>query len=237
MIFQRKTKVFCIGSNKTGTTSIARAVEHLGYRVGHQPTAEGFLENWARRDFDPIIRYCRSADAFQDIPFSLPWTYTALDQAFPRSKFVLTIRETPDEWYDSLTQFHTRFVGAGRLPTADDLKNLSYRWKGWLWRYHELVYEVDETSLYNPDIYKNQYKNHIHQAVRYFRHRPNDLLILDVSQENAMESLCHFLEIPFRGQTMPHLNQTRFRTKPKAPVQDAKEPSEKGAAEPVLSAD
>lgn len=28
----------------------------------------------------------------QDVPFSLPYTYVVMDQYFPRSKFILTVR-------------------------------------------------------------------------------------------------------------------------------------------------
>jgi hypothetical protein len=71
-------KVFCIGRNKTGTTSMARAVVSLGFKLGKQSRAERLLEDWGKRDFCRIIRYCKSADAFQDIPFSLRFfrTYT-----------------------------------------------------------------------------------------------------------------------------------------------------------------
>lgn len=94
-------KVFCIGRNKTGTTSMARAVVSLGFKLGKQSRAERLLEDWGKRDFCRIIRYCKSADAFQDIPFSLPDTYQALDEAFPKSKFILTVRNNSEEWYET----------------------------------------------------------------------------------------------------------------------------------------
>lgn len=92
MLFRRRPKVFCVGRNKTGTTSIAKALRALGFKVGDQARAETLIEDWARRDFRKIVRYCRTADAFQDVPFSWPHTFEALDQAFPQSKFILTVR-------------------------------------------------------------------------------------------------------------------------------------------------
>ena len=89
MAIRPAAKVFVIGRNKTGTTSVAAALQSLGYRLGSQPQAELLMEDWARRDFRSIIRFCRGADAFQDIPFSLPRTYAAMDRAFPGSRFVL----------------------------------------------------------------------------------------------------------------------------------------------------
>ena len=81
-------KVFCIGRNKTGTTSVQRALQMLGYKVGYEKVAALFIDDWAKRDFRRLIQYCQTADAFQDIPFSLSFTYQALDQAFHHFQYL-----------------------------------------------------------------------------------------------------------------------------------------------------
>jgi len=202
-------KVFCIGSNKTGTTSLAAALESLGYRLGNQWNAELLIDDWARRDFDRIVQYCETADAFQDIPFSLDGTYAALDKAFPRSKFVLTVRNNADEWFDSLTRFHTKLIGKDRLPTADDLREFDYHGPGWLWKAHTAVFGVTETSLYDRPTYTRQYDAHIREVAAYFRGRPCDLLTLNLGNVAAMELLCRFLGVEGNNRVMPHLNYTR----------------------------
>lgn len=201
-------KVFCVGWNKTGTTSVEHALRGFGLRMGDQPAAEMLLEDWARRDFRRVIELCRSADAFQDIPFSLPYTFQAVDAAFPGSKFILTMRDSPEQWYESLTRFHTKIVGKGRLPTAADLRAFSYRYPGFVWRYHELVHAADETTLYQRDRYITHYAVHNHQIIEYFRFRPGTLLVLNLKQTDAMQQLCAFLGIPYTGQQMPQLNKT-----------------------------
>ena len=71
-----KQKIFCIGRNKTGTTSIGRAFVDLGFVVGSERKAEILYDqHYFLGNFDPIIRYCRSAQVFQDVPFSCPDTY------------------------------------------------------------------------------------------------------------------------------------------------------------------
>lgn len=85
-MFWDKKKIFCIGRNKTGTTSLAKALKNLGYRVGKQGKAERLLDDWGRRDFRQIVRYCKWADAFQDVPFGLDYSYQVLDYAFRGSK-------------------------------------------------------------------------------------------------------------------------------------------------------
>jgi hypothetical protein len=201
-------KVFCIGRNKTGTTSVESVLGILGFRLGNQPQAELLIEDWAKRDFRKIIDFCQSADAFQDIPFSLPYTYQALDQAFPNSKFILTVRTTSEDWFNSIARFHTKIVGKGRLPTANDLQSFSYREAGWLWRSQELVYGIDENTLYSPDVYKAHYVAHNRQVTDYFKHRPTDLLVLNLENEDAITQLCSFLGFSGEGLKMPHLNHS-----------------------------
>ncbi|MEW6132914.1 MAG: sulfotransferase [Pseudomonadota bacterium] len=104
-------KIFCIGRNKTGTTSLAAALRELGVRVGNQKPAELLLKDWAVRDFRRLVAYCHTAQAFQDIPFSLPYTFQAMDMHFPESKFILTVRDSADQWYHSLVKFHKKIWG------------------------------------------------------------------------------------------------------------------------------
>ncbi|HEX3599131.1 MAG TPA: sulfotransferase, partial [Lacipirellulaceae bacterium] len=144
-----KQKVFCIGFNKTGTTSIGAALQSMGYTLGNQGEAELLIDDWARRDFRRLLKLCETADAFQDIPFSLPETYAALDEAFAGSKFVLTVRNNSQEWFESLTRFHTKLIAKGRLPTATDLQACTYREPGWLWNAHRLIFGADESTVYD----------------------------------------------------------------------------------------
>lgn len=209
----RNPKVFCIGRNKTGTTSLAELLKNLGYRVGRQRTAELLMEDWGRRDFRRIIKYCHSADAFQDVPFSLPYTFQAVDAAFPRSRFILSVRTSADEWYQSVTRFQAlrleRRIGQRRLPTAEDLKNDPYVYTGWSWRNRELTGFNDERDPYPEQKMKSAYDQYNESVHDYFRHREKDLLVLNVSEPNAMRSIYEFLGHQYNGEEMPHLNKSK----------------------------
>jgi len=208
-VFRKKVKVFCIGQNKTGTTTIEAALKTLGYKMGNQAKGELLVKDWAIRDFRRIVQLCKTADAFQDVPFSNDFTYEVLDYAFPNSKFILTVRNNKDEWFDSITRFHTKIVGKGRLPTADDLKEFGYRYKGFLWDSMRLKYGIDEHSLYDYKIYTDQYELQNQRVIEYFRYRQEDLLILNVADGNAMEKLYEFLGHKYHGEKMPHLNASK----------------------------
>lgn len=206
--YKRRQKVFCIGQNKTGTTSVEAVLKQLGYKMGKQEKAELLIHDWAKRDFKEIVKFCRSADAFQDIPFSNDFTYEILDYAFPDSKFILTVRNNKDEWFESITRFHTKLIGKGRVPTVNDLKDFSYRYKGWMWENMQLKYGIDETTLYDYKIYTDQYERHNQSVREYFKYRPDDLLVLNLSDSDAMKQLHDFLGYDFDGSTMPHLNKS-----------------------------
>ena len=212
-MFRRKPKVFGIGRNKTGTTSLTAAMDSLGYRIGSQEKAELLIEDWARRDFASIIRLSKSADFFQDIPFSLPFTFQALDQAFPGSKFVLTVRGSADEWWQSMRRFRAKIMGSEGAPTTDNYRAYRYRDSlpaDWFWRSQELIYGLTNENIDNEQLFKAHYLAHNLSAREYFRQRPADLLELDLSQEDALGRLVRFLEIPDVGNAaFPHLNRTR----------------------------
>ncbi|HEX6962006.1 MAG TPA: sulfotransferase [Lacipirellula sp.] len=202
-------KIFCVGGGKTGTTSLGAALQSLGFDVAEQAPFEQLIEQWAQRDFRPIIEYCKRWEAFQDIPFCLDHTFVALDHAFPQARFILTVRGSSAEWYESLVRFHTRLFGNRRLPTASEMKAFGYRHKGWLWRAHQLIYGVDEKSVFDREIYVAGYEAHNRSVMDYFRHRPGDLLVLNVGRPDAMDSLCRFLGVERNGRQMPHLNSSR----------------------------
>ncbi|MDO8206576.1 MAG: sulfotransferase [Gallionella sp.] len=202
-------KVFCIGANKTGTTSVEHVLRSLGLTVGNQEQAEMLVFDWAERDYRRIIKYCQSAQAFQDVPFSLHGTFQVMDDAFPGSKFILTVRNNVDQWFGSLVRFHTAIVGKGRIPTADDLRQFNYRYPGFMLDVLRLSYGADKSTLYNRDVYSQYYEDHNNQVKEYFKERPDDLLILNVEEPDAMERLVKFLGYPYTGQKMPHLNTSK----------------------------
>jgi len=206
--YKKRAKVFCIGQNKTGTTSVEAVLKQLGYKMGNQAKAELLIHDWAKRDFRNIVKFCKSADAFQDIPFSNDFTYEILDYAFPGSKFILTVRSSKDEWYRSITRFHTKLIGKERLPTADDLKAFAYRYKGWMWENMQLKYGIDEATVYDYKIFTDQYERYNQTAIEYFRYRQEDLLVLNLADSDAMENLYKFLGFPYDGREMPHLNRS-----------------------------
>lgn len=176
-------KVFCIGFHKTGTKSIARALEALGYRV---TGPNGISDPEIATNAVPMaLRLAMQFDAFQDNPW--PLLFREMDEAFPRSQFILTVRPT-EEWIESaLAHF-----GDKETPM-----------RRWIYGYgcprgHEATYV-------------SRYEDHNREVVRYFADRPGDLLILDQGVGYSWEALCRFLGKPVPAQPFPHVNSRRER--------------------------
>ena len=105
---KNKTKIFCVGYNKTGTTSLGASLKQIGFNVAPQIPQEKQLTATLRNgNTAPFIEFCNKYDAFQDLPFSYGNTYVQADCLFPGSKFILSIRNS-EEWYESLVNFHLR---------------------------------------------------------------------------------------------------------------------------------
>lgn len=207
---KNKKKIFCIGLNKTGTTTIKRVFNDLGYKVGNQREAEFMLEDWGKKEFKKIISYCNKYDAFQDVPFSLPFTYIVLHQYFPNAKFILTVRNNSEQWYNSITTFHSKLWGNndGIPPTNEQLKSATYIFKGRPFIANKLQFDTPPNSPYDKDSLIKYYETHRYNVKTYFRHLPAKLLEINVAKSVDYERLCHFLDKKPTRTGFPWLNKT-----------------------------
>ena len=203
-------KVFCIGRNKTGTTTMARALAELGYRVAPQRYAELLSDDcYLRGRFGPIVSYCEYYSAFQDIPFSWPGTYQVMDEAFPNARFILTVRDTPEQWYDSVVRFQSKRFGiSGRIPAADDLRASEYVRPGFVFR-SKGVWGLGESDFYDRDALIGSYVEYRDEVERYFERRSDKLLKVNVARPEDYRRLCGFLgRDPVRSHGFPWENRT-----------------------------
>ncbi len=179
-------KVFCIGFQKTGTTTLEDALKILGYRVtGPTFSKEKKLAgNYPDRLAEVVQKY----DAFQDNPW--PLFYQEMDERFPGSKFILTVRD-PDRWYGSVLRHF------GRQETA--------------WR--KYIYGAG-CPHGNEQAYKERVIEHNKAVLKHFGDRPADLLVMDVTKGDGWDKLCPFLEHPVPPVEFPHSNSgTSIRTR------------------------
>lgn len=204
-------KVFCIGQNKTGTTSLEKLLSLFGFKMGNQAVAEVLSLDWlVNKNAKRIIQYCYTADAFQDAPFSYPRLYKELDKVFPNSKFILTVRESPEQWFESLIRFHTKVFSSdvSRPPNENDLKNATYRYKGYAFDALALLYKYPKIELYDELVYKNHYVKDNDEKRAYFKDRTNDFIEINLSNQIDFQRLCQFLNVETTLRSFPQLNMS-----------------------------
>ncbi|WP_159023046.1 sulfotransferase [Formosa sp. L2A11] len=206
---KKQNKIFCIGFNKTGTTTIKKVLKDFNIKLGNQKEAEVLLPNWYDRDFKAIFNYVKSATAFQDIPFSLPYTFIALEQEFPNAKFILTVRDNEEQWYNSISKFHSKLWSDGiSIPQIEELKNATYRYKGLAYEYIKQVYNTPDEDLYNKSILMKTYNNHNSLVKDYFRAHQEKLIVINTSNKADYFRLCDFLKEKPLHDNFPWENKT-----------------------------
>jgi len=207
--YRNEQKIFCIGRNKTGTTSIQKVFQQLGIPVGAQREAEQLAPDWGLGRFDRIEQYVRFGGiAFQDVPFSLPDTYREMDERFPDSKFILTVRDSAEAWYNSVVRFQSKLFGNGSLPKKEDLQNATYVYKGWVWKMNRFIHNTPEDDLYNEETLKQSYLKHNAAVKDYFRGRPEQLLIINLKDTDAAQKISTFLNVGKSIDEIPWENKT-----------------------------
>lgn len=180
-------KIFCIGFHKTGTTSLYVALTQLGFRVSgavaHDWTSEEVAANGATHCVEKMEKF----DAAEDMPW--PHFFRELDEAFPGSKFILTLRD-PDAWFQSLDNHFGH--------QATELNAFAYGREYARARGHK-------------DHWIAVYNAHIAAVQEYFQARPGDLLEMNLSEGDGWEKLCPFLERPAPNAPFPVKNTTARR--------------------------
>ena len=178
-------KIFCIGFHKTATSSLGHALQMLGYRVkGSSNVDNEHIDEEISRIVD---KWVPKFDAFQDNPW--PLAYRELDRKFPGNKFILTIRDT-DKWLNSAVRHF------GRKETA---------MRRWI---YGAEYGCPEG---NEEVYRERFDRHNREVQDYFRDRPDDLLVIDITKGEGWEKLCPFLGKDIPDEPFPRSNTAEIR--------------------------
>jgi hypothetical protein len=140
---------------------------------------------------------------FQDVPFSLPNFYKVLDTEFENAKFILTVRNNENQWYESLIRFNKQKFNNSYNP-----HNIMYIYKGWIAKIYNQAYGSPKYDLYNPIILKNSYLNHIKDVKNFFENKSNKLLVLNL-ETDSVSKLESFLDTSFTIKKFPQINSSK----------------------------
>ncbi len=177
---RRGAKVFGIGLSKTGTTSLDRALEILGFQSVHYPDASAMLAGRFG-----VLDACEAA-----CDISVSAFFAELDRAFPGSLFVLTTRDM-DAWLGSMRRHYSR-----RRPEHAGKPEQQI---------FELVYGAE---LFDEALFRGAHERHSRAVREHFAGRPGSLLECDICAGEQWGPLCEFLGLPEPDAPFPHLNQS-----------------------------
>ncbi|MCA1752724.1 MAG: hypothetical protein LC670_13240 [Flavobacteriales bacterium] len=202
-------KIFCIGANKTGTTSLLEFFRSNGFTCGDQAKGERLFVRCGEPDYSKaLVKFAETADFFQDLPFSATGTWEVLNRAFPDALFVMTKRTSADEWYRSLTEFHAEKFGDGRrAPTARQLQKATYRYPGFMWDANRALYGSPANNPYRKDDLIAWYEKHLSDARLYFNVK-NNYLEIEIGDPDAGKKIADFVGFAPRVPILPHLNRS-----------------------------
>jgi hypothetical protein len=181
-----KMKVFGIGLNKTGTTTLGKALEILGFQ-DHVSCRSDLVKVWSKGgDLSPVFQVADQSNNFEDWPW--PLVYRELYERYDEARFILTLRDSAETWHRSLCK-HARRKG----PSEN--RKLIYG--------HYMPHDFKEADI--------SFYNQHNESVRTFFAKNGPEKLLEVCWENGdgWEALCSFLEVEVPAQPFPRLNQAR----------------------------
>jgi hypothetical protein len=181
-------KVFGIGLQKTGTTSLGMALAQLGFR--HRTFTQAMVLCVCEGLLDPVFAFVDLFDSFDDLPW--PLIYRQLDARYPESKFILTTRRDSRTWLRSMKQ-HALVMGP---------------------KEHRKIAYGAAMPFGHETEYVARYERHNAEVREYFRDRPDDLLEVCWETGSGWSEVCEFLGKPIPATPFPHENrgaEKRFR--------------------------
>lgn len=168
--FSKKDKVFGIGLNKTGTTSLNIFMRNFDY-----------FSSWSTPSVDKcklmlsnetvLYKEAERFDLHEDWPW--PMVYKKIFFKYPNSKFILTLRDTPEQWFNSLKNTSSKHGNS---------------------QHKKLFYNTDDVKDADKDRLIELYLNHESEVVQFFNENGADqLLVFKTSEENKESKICEFL--------------------------------------------
>ncbi len=183
-------KILGVGLSRTGTLSLATALEELGFHTIHW-CPERLRDVMMGTNDNPDFRRYDDVEAVTDLPAAL--FYRELMDAYPDAKIILTVRPELD-WLRSMKQHYEVAVPEFNRGNALMLEEAR--------RTQEFAYGSAQVV---PWLYLKKYRDHNWMVQHYV---PADrLLTLELGRNMGWEPLCAFLGVPVPDRPFPRTNQ------------------------------
>lgn len=178
-------KVFGIGLNKTGTTTLGMCLKQLGFK--HLSCRRDLLLAYRENRLSEIFAIIDQYESFEDWPYPLMYR-ELLNRYGSTAKFILTTRSSPAVWLDSLKSH------ALRTDPDNHCRLLAYG--------HNYPHGQEQQHI---DFYNNH-----NQAVReFFSERGASSQLAEMCWEagHGWIELCSFLALDVPAVEFAHANK------------------------------
>jgi hypothetical protein len=184
-VSKKINKIFGIGLNKTGTTTLKRCMQIFGYK--HKSCSPELLKDVIEHNkFEQLYATVNQYDSFDDWPW--PLIYKKLDKKYPNSRFILTLRKDVNTWLKSLKKHSLR------TKPLDNCRIYAYK--------HHYPHGHEEDHI-------RQYHSHEKEVKEYFSNRPDDLLTVCWENGDGWKEICEFLNLDIPDKQFPHANSSK----------------------------
>ncbi|GLB48654.1 sulfotransferase [Neptunitalea lumnitzerae] len=187
-MYNLKPKVFGIGLNRTGSSSLGRFFEMLGYKHSFECYGAEKLKIFLN-DKAALKKEMDKFEMHEDWPTAQ--VYKLLAEYYPDAKFILTLRDTPEQWFNSLLN-----TSGQEAAPFNKTKELIYG--------YGVITEAQREELIGV------YENHIKEVTEFFSNTPERLLILKTSDKNKNDKICDFLNISRVNFDFPHSQKRSY---------------------------
>jgi len=179
-------KIFIIGLPRTGTTSLCSYLLNLGYTVAHTAYTQSCFDK---------AQVIADTPVFND--------YALLDSYYPNSKFIYLTRDL-SLWVPSINKLLMRMY--------HNVVRTDGGFNPYIKRCYQHTFSpITMDNIQNTVFLHQCYRQHQQAIIRYFSHRPRDLISLDVSANDSLKRLLGFLDIATDKNLMQgfeHLNSS-----------------------------
>jgi len=183
----KATKVIGIGLPKTGTTTLGACFRRFGFK--HRTFDMDLAVQVKRNQLEPVLMEAAKFETFED----WPWfeIYRELDQRFPNSRFILTLRKDTSTYVASLKRHHER----------EGIRKEGFAKPHWWDEVHGV-----EPDAWNYEKSAQRYERHNRAVLEYFGDRVNkDLLVVCWENGDGWAELSRFLKRRAPDEPFPHL--------------------------------
>jgi len=199
-------KVFCIGTWKTGTTSMGNALQLIVPNAKYCGWSLRGRYLYLDNKIDEILKTAESFNVFDDTPWNCEGIWQLMYSKFKNSCFILTVRDV-DSWFDSFSRWYVDdFIKFEKIPrpATKDVIRLYQR------QMPDNIKVVDKADIQkNKNFWKDWYLKRNDRIRNFFKNDKDRFLEYHIGSENSWKSICNFLQVPIPAANFPYLNKNK----------------------------